>query len=95
MAGWWQPSSPYCWSRSQAGADRSRDDDKDGSRFSALILSRTAADGVHSAGRVVVVARADDTAAMLNHALIQSRRRYRTWARLVRGPTPPRHSDRH
>jgi hypothetical protein len=28
--------------------------------------------------KVVVVAREDDTAAMLNHALIQSRRRYRT-----------------
>lgn len=30
--------------------------------------------------KVVVVAREDDDAAMLNHALIQSRRRYRTWA---------------
>ena len=28
--------------------------------------------------KVVVVAREDDTATMLNHALIQSRRRYRT-----------------
>jgi hypothetical protein len=28
--------------------------------------------------KVVVVAREDDEAAMLNHALIQSRRRYRT-----------------
>ena len=36
--------------------------------------------GVHPGvwNKVVVIAREDDTHAMLNHALIQSRRRYRT-----------------
>jgi hypothetical protein len=31
--------------------------------------------------KIVVVAREDDDQAILNHALIQSRRRYRTWRR--------------
>jgi hypothetical protein len=31
--------------------------------------------------KIVVVAREDDDQAILNHALIQSRRRYRTWGR--------------
>jgi hypothetical protein len=36
-------------------------------------------EGTHASwNKVVVVAREDEDAAMLNHALIQSRRRYRT-----------------
>ncbi len=41
-----------------------------------LYTERVAHPGVWN--KLVVVAREDDTAAMLNHALIQSRRRYRT-----------------